>query len=93
MSLLNGILANGTAMSDHRPWPRAIVDEETWKRAATDMAEGRLSLLGLWGEAQAVHMAVREETANAYAVLSLASPGGRYPSVAQFHAPPSGPEA
>ena len=61
MSLLNGILANGTAMSDHRPWPRAIVDEETWKRAATDMAEGRLSLLGLWGEAHLRATALKKD--------------------------------
>ena len=41
----------------HRPWPRAIVDTRTWNLAASQLALGELSLVGLWGEADCVHMA------------------------------------
>ena len=87
MTFLNDVLASGKTVSNHRPWPRAIVDAETWTRAATEMAEGRLTLLGLWGETHAVHMVVRDDAANTYVVLSLACPEGRYPSVARHHPP------
>src|SRR5262249_55465875 len=62
---------------------------ETWRDAAAGLANGALSLLGLWGEEGTVHMALLDEetTPSAVAVLSLACPDGRFPSIGVSHAP------
>ncbi len=75
------------AIARHHPWPRAIVDPARWRIAAERLAEGRGTLLGLWGEALSVHMALLDETATAIAVVSLDCPHGRYPSIGQWHPP------
>ncbi|MGE5767657.1 MAG: nickel-dependent hydrogenase large subunit [Bacteroidota bacterium] len=85
MPLLNDLLQQGRRIDGHRPWPRAIIDAAVWRAVVAALAEQRLTLLGLWGEADAVHMAVLED--GAVAVLSLACPTGRFPSVAARHAP------
>lgn len=85
MAALTDILAKGHLVAGHRPWPRAVVNAETWRATAAETAAGRLTLLGLWGEANAVHMALLEESA--VAVVSLECPDGRFPSVAQVHPP------
>ena len=38
-----------------------MVSPETWDLASRRLADGRLVLLGLWGEADAVHMALLNE--------------------------------
>jgi hypothetical protein len=70
----------------HRPWQRAIVDEAGWLRAIDHLAPGELTLLGLWGEPGAVHMALFGE-ANECAVLSLECASGKFPSVSVRHLP------
>jgi Ni,Fe-hydrogenase III large subunit len=70
----------------HRPWPRASVGEDGWQEAIHLLAAGELTLLGLWGEAEAVHMALLDAT-NAIAVISLDCAGGTFPSVAVQHPP------
>ena len=67
-------------------WPRTSVDEAVWETAVAGLADGRLTMLGLWGERDAVHLALSEET-HAVGILSLDCPEGRYPSVAQRHPP------
>ncbi|HTI02023.1 MAG TPA: NADH-quinone oxidoreductase subunit C, partial [Acidisoma sp.] len=59
---------------------------QAWITTAEALAEGRLTLVSLWGETDRVHMAVLDE-ANALHHLSLACPDGRYPSVGKVHAP------
>jgi len=59
---------------------------QAWITTAEALAEGRLTLVSLWGETDRVHMAVLDE-ANALHHLSLACPFGRYPSVGKVHAP------
>ena len=82
---LDALIANGQSVQGHQPWQRVVVDGDTWSRAAVELANGTLSLFGLWGEATTVHMALLE--ANTIAVLSLDCPAGAFPSVGQFHAP------
>jgi Ni,Fe-hydrogenase III large subunit len=78
----------GQPVAAHRPWPRLVVTEETWSRTAERLGRGALSLLGLWGEAHQVHMAVADAAdAAAIRVLTLPCPDGRYPSVGLLHAP------
>ena len=78
---IDELLARGTRAEAHRPWPRVRVDVETWRLAGERLAAGRLTPLGLWGEADVVHLAVLDEERGVVAVLSLDCPLGRYPSL------------
>ncbi len=84
---LGELLHAGRAVAGHRPWPRAVVDADAWMLAAECLTQGSVTLLGLWGEADAVHMALLDEPGAAIGVLSLACPDGQFPSVAELHAP------
>jgi Ni,Fe-hydrogenase III large subunit len=81
------LVAEGDPVATHRPWPRVCVSAATWNAAAGALAEGKLALLGLFGEADAVHLALLEALAGDIGVLSLACPDGHFPSVARLHAP------
>ena len=48
----------GQRITSHRPWPRVVVDADGWESATVLAADGRCTLLGLWGEKDAVHMAL-----------------------------------
>jgi Ni,Fe-hydrogenase III large subunit len=71
---------------EHRPWPRLVVDEEGWQAAIDHLASGRMTLLGLWGEQAAVHMALLGED-SAVAVVSFECSAGAFPSVGARHPP------
>jgi Ni,Fe-hydrogenase III large subunit len=86
MALIDTI--EGERVGQHRPWPRVLTNEAGWRSATDRLAAGDWSLLGLWGDTGAVHMAVLDEPTNDIAVLSLACPDGRYPSVGA-HCPPA----
>jgi Ni,Fe-hydrogenase III large subunit/Ni,Fe-hydrogenase III component G len=90
MPSLASIVAQGSAVKTHRPWPRVAVSTELWIGAADELAEGRATLLGLWGEAAAgyaVHMVLIGKDSRDIAVLSLACPELEFPSVGRRHAP------
>ena len=87
MTALSDMIEAGRRIQAHRPWPRVAVDDETWRLAADRVAEGTWTLLGLWGEVAAVHMALFDERATVVAVLSLECPQGRFPSVGRVHPP------
>jgi Ni,Fe-hydrogenase III large subunit len=84
---LGELLRAGRAVAGHRPWPRAVVDADAWMLAAECLTQGSVTLLGLWGEADAVHMALLDEPGGGVGVLSLPCPDGQFPSVAELHAP------
>jgi Ni,Fe-hydrogenase III large subunit len=86
MAFLDDLMRQGNLEAGHRPWPRATVNAAVWRAVVAALGEQRLTLLGLWGEPERVHMALLEEPA-AFAVVSLACPTGRFPSVAGRHAP------
>ncbi len=79
---LHQIVSRGAAVAAHRPWPRAVLDGEAWRAAAARLGETDWTLLGLWGEAAAVHVALHDEAAAEIVVLSLECPDGRFPSLA-----------
>jgi Ni,Fe-hydrogenase III large subunit len=85
MSLIDTI-AGAQAVDGHRPWPRAVVDEEGWARATAELAAKRWTLSGLWGDTGRVHMAVIGEDAE-IAVLTYECWDGKFPSVAARHPP------
>jgi len=71
----------------HRPWPRLAVSEATWTRLVKQLADGRWTLAGLWGDYGAVHMALLGAGRSGIAIASLGCPSGQFPSVARHHAP------
>ena len=84
---LDDLLAAGDAIAAHRPWPRAVVSAEIWSEAAQQLRDGHLTLLGLWGEPDTVHMAVLDEGTWRLGVLTLVCRDGRFPSVGRVHPP------
>ena len=67
--------------------PRANVTEDGWGQAIDRLAGGSQTLLGLWGDSGAVHMALFDEKTSDIAVLTYACKDGRYPSVGAKHPP------
>ncbi len=86
MALLDTIKHRGKA-KQHRPWPRANVSDDGWQQAIDQLAAGRCTLLGLWGDAPFVHMALLAEDFSDIAVVSYTCKDGQYPSVAARHPP------
>jgi Ni,Fe-hydrogenase III large subunit len=92
MSALGDILDTGRRIKAHHPWPRAEVNAEGWESATVLAADGRCTLLGLWGEKDAVHMALAVQDPLEIAILSLPCPDGAFPSVGRHHPPAIRPE-
>jgi hypothetical protein len=86
MAMLDTIKVREQAVR-HRPWPRVIVGDEGWRQAIELLADGRCTMLGLWGDVAAVHMALLDETPSDIAVLSYICEDGTYPSVGAWHPP------
>jgi Ni,Fe-hydrogenase III large subunit len=87
MPFLAERIAAGARVDGHRPWPRLVVDADSWAAAAEVLASGEDTLLGLWAEPDCVHMALLEAEGAGIGVLSLQCPEGRFPSVGARHAP------
>jgi Ni,Fe-hydrogenase III large subunit len=83
---LSNLLARGDPVAAQRPWPRTRVSEAGWRAAIEHLAAGHLTLLGLFGEAQMVHVALLDEASGEIAVVSLAC-RGRFPAVSARHPP------
>jgi Ni,Fe-hydrogenase III large subunit len=65
--------------------PALKVGVEDWRHAIQVLADGRRTLVALWGEPGAVRMAT--SGAGSLGVLQLDCPAGTYPSVGARHAP------
>jgi Ni,Fe-hydrogenase III large subunit len=87
MPSLIDLTLEGRKIQQHNPWPRAVVDASVWKFAAGELAHGRWSLLGLWGEPSTVHMAILDGHTAEIAIVSLDCPDQAYPSVSKYHWP------
>jgi Ni,Fe-hydrogenase III large subunit len=81
-----GLLAGRVPAEFHAPWPRFNVDASTWTAIAKVLGDGEADLLGLWGEAGHVHMALRGPSGPP-CVISLAVADESFPSVGRFHPP------
>jgi Ni,Fe-hydrogenase III large subunit len=82
----------GRRVDEHRPWPRLVVSEDGWRFATEQLAAGRCTLWGLWGDVGAVYMALLDEGERAIVVVTLQCPGQHFPSVGAMHAPAIRPE-
>jgi Ni,Fe-hydrogenase III large subunit len=86
MVRLDELIAEDRRIPQHRPWPRAVVTRESWSAASARLAAGDLTLLGLWGETDAAHLALLDETAGAIGVASLECERA-FPSIGARHPP------
>jgi len=84
---LTDIIGAGQRIENHQPWPRAIIDTQTWQTVAEKLAASQWILSGLWGDVGTVHMALLDEAAATMAVVTLPCPDGRFPSIGQRHLP------
>jgi Ni,Fe-hydrogenase III large subunit/Ni,Fe-hydrogenase III component G len=90
MSSPIAIIPEGQRVNGHRPWPRFVVAEEAWRHTASEIAAGRATLFGLWGDnsdGPVVHMAMIDDATGEIAVVSLPCPAGKFPSVGAVHPP------
>ena len=77
----------GERVSGHRPWPRVVVGADEWRHASEALKAGTWTLLSLWGDARAVHMAVLDEVIADITVLTFECHDGTFPSVGALHPP------
>ena len=75
----------GDRVEGHKPTPRVVVSSETWRMLAGELAAGRVTLFGLWGDTDKVHMALLEEAE--IVVVTVECRDGTFPSVGQVHPP------
>jgi Ni,Fe-hydrogenase III large subunit len=87
MPNLTEILSAFPPVENHRPWLRRVVDADTWRALTGQLAAGKMSLLGLWGDVGMVHMALLDGEPYSAAVASLECANGRFPSVGRHHPP------
>ncbi|WP_454918921.1 hydrogenase large subunit [Xanthobacter sediminis] len=87
MQSLTALLSAGTRVPACRPWPRAVLGAGDWSALAAHLAQGRFTLVSLWGETDAVHMALLDEATGEAGIATCPCPEGRFPSVGRVHAP------
>ncbi|MBZ0148494.1 MAG: NADH-quinone oxidoreductase subunit C [Pseudorhodoplanes sp.] len=87
MSPLKEITSRGRRDDAQRPWPRFVVAPDAWRLAGSRLAEGRVSLLGLWGDDDAVHMALLQDEPVDVAVITVDCVEGGFPSIGALHPP------
>ena len=49
-TMLKALFGDLSAAPTHRPWPRVAADSERWRGIGEALREGKLDLLGLWGD-------------------------------------------
>src|SRR5262245_56853793 len=87
MTFLSALESRGSRVAAHRPWPRVLVDAPTWRQAVIGVSAGEATLLGLWSDGEAVHLALLAEEVPQLLLISLPCPDRRFPSVAITHPP------
>lgn len=87
MSAFETIIGEHSPVPHHYPWPRYEADAIAWTRAAQGLQDGSFILVGYWGEADRVHLAMAEPTYASGCVLSFTCPQGHFPSVALIYPP------
>ena len=87
MSPIGEILGNAVPLVARAEWRRVAADEAAWARAGRALAAGQASLLGLWGERDAVHLGLIDVDSGEIAVLTFKALSGGFPSVSRLHPP------
>jgi len=87
--MLTALFGDLPRSTTHRGWPLVGADPALWRGIGEALREGKLDLLGLWGDATAVQCALYESTTRQMFSASLHVRDGKVPSLAVFHAPAS----
>jgi len=87
--VLKALFADSSPDSAHHGWPRVAVDSDSWRAIGEALREGKLDLLGLWGDVGAVQCVLYEPSTRQIMSTSMDARAGRVPSLAVFHAPAS----
>jgi Ni,Fe-hydrogenase III large subunit len=82
---LKDIADKGRNVAAHQPWPRVVVARDAWQLAVQHLVDATATMLGLWGDKDAVHLALLEEPSGEIGVVTLECPDGKFPSVAARH--------
>ena len=82
-STLRTVLAGfGHAVEPHRPWPRYALDVAGWRQLIDALGHRRWPLLAVWCDGRTVHAAFEDHSTAEFAVASLETIDGTYPSLA-----------
>src|ERR1022692_559297 len=84
---LRDVVRAGRIVTEHHPWPRAVVSRDSWRQVTSLLSAGDWVLLGLWADGTHVHMAVAEEGQKDFGVLSVECEDRCFPSVGESHPP------
>jgi Ni,Fe-hydrogenase III large subunit len=79
-------VARGSRLDGHHPAFRSV-GPEAWSALTAELASGRATLLGLWGDITAVRMAVTDPNARDISIVRLECADGKFPSVGAAHPP------
>ena len=83
--MLKALFADLPHAPHHRSWPRVAVGADIWRGIGEALREGKLDLLGEWGDEGAVHCALYEPATRQACLASIDASSGRVPSLAVFH--------
>ena len=65
----------------------ALANAAEWEGLARDLAQGRRTLVDLWGDGRIVRLATFDAGAGRIEIAALACPEGAFPSIGRHHAP------
>jgi Ni,Fe-hydrogenase III large subunit len=85
--MLKALFGNLVCIESHRGWPLVEADPLLWRAIGEALREGKLDLLGLWGDQGAVTCALFEPATRRIVSARLPVCDGKVPSLAVFHAP------
>jgi Ni,Fe-hydrogenase III large subunit len=92
MTAIASLLTPLAVIDAQRPWPRYIVDAQTWDAIGQSLGEGAGDLMALWAEPGHVHLALRAPDLASPIVISLAPTNNAFPSIGRHHPPAQRPE-
>ncbi len=58
--MLQALFGSHSAMATHRGWPLVTAEADSWRGIGEALREGKLDLLALWGDADAVQCTLYE---------------------------------
>jgi Ni,Fe-hydrogenase III large subunit len=85
--VLKALFGELSPIATHRAWPRVAADTERWREIGEALREGKLDLLGLWGDVACIHCSLYEPSTRQVLTASLDARAGHVPSLGVFHAP------
>ncbi|MFV0279528.1 MAG: hydrogenase expression protein HypE [Rhodoblastus sp.] len=87
MSTLAEAVARGKRLDCLKPWPRILVDQATWMRAAREISKGEGDLVALWSDGRDLFMALRAKALPGPVVLTLPATDGAFHAIGRMHPP------